>query len=171
MIRRILIITLVLSVLALMGVEAFGKALPQAGARRGHAVIDSRARTLDEASSFAPVRTTGGSPVGAVAQPLVDSRGALISQSWRDHQVIVQAYNSVAINPPVAGNPAGIHFAFTAQANPTSPTRWGYSCFDPENGSSPTPGGVVVGGRKSLRLAILSMSIVPSVYSPPSSVI
>jgi len=140
MTRQISICLLLLAAVMLIGVEAFSRVSPQTGA-----VIDTRARAFDEASSFAPVRPSGMAPVGVASRPqIVDSRGALVGQSWRDIQCIVSGYNNVAVNPPVSGNKAGVHFGFTAQSYPGRPTRWSYSCFDPENGTFPLPGGSVV---------------------------
>ena len=98
----------------------------------------------DPASRFAPVGI-------AAANPTVDSRGALISQTYNDAPANVVAGNLVATQMPGATQ-AAVHFGYRAKAvaggtgtsNPMGTNRMGYSCFDPLTNTYPLPGGQVI---------------------------
>lgn len=98
----------------------------------------------------------GSVPVGtAVAGTYVESRGALIAQTYYDFLGSGGAGRTVATNPPDLLNPkpAGIHFAIFmkgapgigSSTNPGAIKRMGYACYDPSgSGSFPLPGGEVI---------------------------
>ncbi|PWB70188.1 hypothetical protein C3F09_09455, partial [candidate division GN15 bacterium] len=119
---------------------------------------------LQQAVDMKPVKTvesvTGASlnpmarfaPVGmAAAKPTVDSRGALISQTYNDVPGNVSPGNLVAVPDPGADQ-AGVYFGYRAKAAggdpsdgfPASINRMGYSAFDPLTNTYPNPGGIVI---------------------------
>jgi len=89
--------------------------------------------------------------VGVAANPqLVNSRGALIGQTWRDWQENSTIGRLVATNPPSVGTP-GVHFVWiNASAAddygvaPKSKQQMAYSYFDPQTGTYPIPGGLTI---------------------------
>jgi hypothetical protein len=84
-------------------------------------------------------------PVGATNPAVVDSRGALIAQTWRDWQTHINAQNHVATNPVLSpAGPAGVHFVYTVRGNTATMNRWGYSAYDPGTGTFPIPGGKII---------------------------
>ncbi len=93
-------------------------------------------------------------PVGVVsANPMVDSRGALITQSYNDVPGNVTAGNLVAVSEKASTpQPLSVHFGYRAKAGPGAPTsanpsttnRMGYSAYDPLTGTYPLPGGAVI---------------------------
>ena len=89
-------------------------------------------------------------PVGAVANPnIVNSRGALIGQTWRDWQENSTIGRLVATNPPSVGIP-GVHFVWINASLPGdygpsgNKEQYAYSYFDAETGSYPIPMGVTI---------------------------
>src|SRR5512138_358086 len=84
-------------------------------------------------------------PVGAAAPNAVDSRGALVAQTWRDWQSFINSHNNIAINPVTSpASPAGVHMTFTARGNSGTMNRFGYSGYDPSTGTFPFPGGTII---------------------------
>jgi len=87
-------------------------------------------------------------PVGAVTtRPAIDSRGAVIAQTYNDVPANVGAGRLVATNPPdrLSPQPAGVHFAIVLMDAPSGVNRMGYSCYDPLGGGTyPIPGGKVI---------------------------
>ena len=92
-----------------------------------------------------------GLPLGVAANPnLIDSRGKLIGQTWRDWQENSTIGRLVASNPPVVGFP-GIHFVWMNSSlstdygvAPASKMQMAYSIYDPATGTFPLPGGVTI---------------------------
>ncbi len=89
-------------------------------------------------------------PVGAAASPnAVNSRGALIGQTWRDWQENSTIGRLVATNPPSVGIP-GVHFVWINASLPGdygvvgNKNQMAYSYFDAQTGTYPIPGGLTV---------------------------
>ena len=97
---------------------------------------------------------TGYAPVGMVAANApIDSRGAVIAQTYNDVPGNVSAGPMVETNPrSVPAQAAGVHFSIREKAgpgpaqgsNPAGINRFGYSCFDPVTNTYPIPGGKVI---------------------------
>ncbi|PWB69757.1 hypothetical protein C3F09_10065, partial [candidate division GN15 bacterium] len=93
---------------------------------------------------YVPVGTTAANP------NIVNSRGALIGQTWRDWQENSTIGRLVATNPPSVGVP-GVHFVWINASlpddygvAPKSKNQMAYSYFDPQTGTYPIPGGLTI---------------------------
>ena len=89
-------------------------------------------------------------PVGTAASPhAVNSRGALIGQTWRDWQENSSIGRLVTTNPPSVGTP-GVHFVWMNASLPgdygptNTKNQMAYSYFDPQTGTYPIPGGLTI---------------------------
>jgi hypothetical protein len=79
------------------------------------------------------------------AQPAVDSRGALIAQTWRDWQSNSSIGRTVDVNRPGAPDPA-VQFSYMEKASAAAAdlSRWGWASYEATSGTFVPPGGKVV---------------------------
>ncbi len=124
----------------------------QAGVTRGKSrvaqAVDMKPQAVHQSADDQPsAYATGRVPVGAVtASPMVDSRGAVVAQTYNDVPANVNAGRTVAITPLSSSlATAGVHFAITFRSGSDGPNRMGYGCYDPLGGGTfPIPGGKVI---------------------------
>ncbi|PWB71507.1 hypothetical protein C3F09_07780, partial [candidate division GN15 bacterium] len=145
MIKRLLWVTLVLTVLSSVLAVTVGASVRPVDPRLQEAKrFDVRVSETGSVDLAQP-RPAPAASVGVVKPNVVDSRGALVAQTWRDWQSFINSQNNIAINPVTSpASDAGVHMAFTARGASGTMNRFGYAAYDPTNGTYPFPGGTII---------------------------
>ncbi|PWB68851.1 hypothetical protein C3F09_10940, partial [candidate division GN15 bacterium] len=145
MMRKFLNVTIVLAAVLSVLAATVGASVRPVDPRLQQAERFSTHVGFTGSESNLPDRAPSTASVGVANPNVVDSRGALIAQTWRDWQAHINAGNSVAINPKITpAGPAGVHFVYTLRENSGTMNRFGYSAYDPTTGTYPLPGGTII---------------------------
>ena len=141
------IVVLLVVLVGMLAVTADAKLRPS-DPRIEKARLFQRSLALEDGRGqmVAAARGYQTSSLGA-AQPAVDSRGALVAQTWRDWMSNSSIGRTVDFNPPASGFPA-VQFSYMekASASASDLTRWGWAAFEAATagGSFVPPGGKVI---------------------------
>ncbi len=98
---------------------------------------------LDDGQSNGSTRSLA--TASTTQSPAVDSRGALVAQTWRDWLANSTMGKTVAVNPAGSGQ-AGVQFSYMAKAsaNAVDRTRWGWAAYNASTGQFVPVGGKVI---------------------------
>ncbi len=141
------IVVLLVVLVGMLAITADAKLRPS-DPRIEKARIFQRSLALDDGlgEAIAGARGYQTSSLGA-AQPAVDSRGALVAQTWRDWMANAAIGRTVDHNPPASLFP-GVQFAYMEKASAAASdrTRWGWAAYEAvtAGGSYVPAGGKVV---------------------------
>lgn len=139
------IVVLLVVLVGMLAITADAKLRPS-DPRIEKARLFQRSLALDDGRGemIAAARGYQSSSLGS-AQPAVDSRGALVAQTWRDWMANSSIGRTVDFNRPSSGF-AGVQFSYMEKASAATAdrTRWGWAAYE-----AVTPGGsfVPAGGK------------------------
>ena len=104
---------------------------------------DRPSSVLDDGRSGEQTRSLISSP--GVQDPAINSRGALVAQTWRDWMANSTMGRTIAINPVGSGLP-GVQFSYMvkASANSVDRNRWGWAAYDAISGQFVPVGGKTI---------------------------